>query len=400
LPRGSIQPEEDDKVFGKWSSGLRVQIKAFAIAGRRKETSMKKSIFFSLLVVACAIIFAVSGTAFSQKLIKVPMCWMPEFELFFPWYAKEKGWDKEEGLDFQLLYFESGMQELEALPAKQWVLGGTGGVPHVMGALRYGAYCIGIGDNEAFLNAVFVRPNSPVAKEKGKIPGFPNVYGQAKDLKGKTFLVTTVSSAHYAMSSYLKVFGLKDSDVVVKQMDQASIVAAFESGIGDFACLWAPYTYTAEANGWIQAANVNDCKAALPITFIGDKDYCDKHPEVVAKFLRVMFRGINKIADEGATDANIKLFQKMYKDWAGMEYTYDQAKKDIIGHPVYKFDEQLKLMNASKGESEVQRWERLIAEFLYHNGRLTEAEYAKVKDGKWITDRFLKMVKTPIPSYK
>ena len=107
-------------------------------------------------------------------------------------------------------------------------------------------------------------------------------------------------------------------------------------------------------------------------------------------------RGIKKLTDEGATDENVKLYQKMYLDWAGMEYTFAQAKKDIEMHPVIKYADQLKIMDASKGESEVQRWERLIAGFLHVNGRLTDTEYAKIKDGKWITDKFLKMVKTPI----
>lgn len=362
---------------------------------------MKKLALVSVLVFSVALLLSVSGVAVAQqKLIALPTAWMPEHEVFFAWYAKEKGWDKEEGLDMKLLYFESGMAMLEALPAKQWVLGGTGGVPHVLGALRYGAYMIGLGNNESLCNAVYVRPDSPVMKSKGVQKGYPKIYGKLEDLKGKDFLVTTVSSAHYAMGSYLNAFGLKDKDVVVKHMDQASIMAAFEKGIGGFACLWAPYTYTAEAKGWKEAANVDTCNAAIPITFIGDKEYCDKNPEVVAKFLRVMFRSVNKLKDEGATPENVKLFQRMYKEWAGMEYKPEDAKKDIEMHPVWKIDEQLKLFDTSKGESEAQRWERLLAEFLHANGRIKDDELAKVKKLDWVTDKFLKMVKTPIPGYK
>lgn len=362
---------------------------------------MRKICGIGVVVLAVSLILMGSGPALAAgKLIPLDTSWMPEHELFFAWYAKEKGWDKEEGLDMKLHYFESGMQILEALPAKQWVFGGIGGVPHVMGALRYNTPMFGLGNNESWCNSVFVRPDSPVVKVKGAVSGFPDVYGKAEDIKGKTFLVTTVSSAHYAMSTYLNVFGLKDKDVVVKQMDQASIMAAFKSGIGDFACLWAPYSYTAMASGWVEAGNVDNCGAALPITFIGDKEFCDKNPQIVAKFLRVMFRGIHKLADEGATDENVKLFQRMYKDWAGMEYTFEQAKKDIEMHPVFKYEQQLKLHDASKGESEAQRWERLIAEFLHANGRLKDEELAKVRGGQWITDKFLKMVELPIPSYK
>jgi len=362
---------------------------------------MKRNHLVIALVLVLAFTFAGAGIVMAKDLIKLSTCWMPEHELFFAWYAKEKGWDKEEGLDFKLLYFESGMSQLEALPAKQWVLGSTGGVPHVLGALRYNAYMIGLGNNESFLNTVFARPNSAAVKTKSWNKKYPEVMGKPEDVKGKTFLVTTASSAHYAMSTYLKALGLKDKDVVVKQMDQASIMAAFESGIGDFACLWAPYSYKAEASGWIEVSNVNKAGAALPITFVGDKEFCDKNPEVVAKFLRVMFRGINKLATEGATDENIKLFQRMYKEWAGMEYSYADAKKDIEMHPVWKLEEQLKLFDTSKGESQAQLYERLIAELLLHaNGRITDAELKKVAPGGWITDKFLKMVKTPIPSFK
>jgi NitT/TauT family transport system substrate-binding protein/sulfonate transport system substrate-binding protein len=362
---------------------------------------MKRYASAVALVLTIVFILAGAGMVMAADLIKVPTCWMPEHELFFAWYAKEKGWDKEEGLDLELLYFESGMQELEALPAKQWVLGGTGGVPHVLGALRYDAQLIGLGNNESYLNTVFARPDSVFVKTKGANPDYPEVYGKAEDVKGKTFLVTTASSAHFAMSTYLNALGLKDSDVIVKQMDQASIMAAFESGIGDFACLWAPYSYQAEANGWVEVSNVAKAGAALPITFVGDKEFCEKNPEVVAKFLRIMFRGINKLKEEGATDENIKLFQRMYQEWAGMEYSYEQAKKDIEMHPVWTLDEQLKLFDTSNGESTVQRWERTIAELLlYSNGRITKEELDKVSKGDWITDKYLKMVKTPIPSYK
>jgi len=362
---------------------------------------MKKLGFASVLILSVTLVILGSGMAVAQqKLIPLPTAWMPEHEVFLAWYAKERGWDKEEGLDMQLSYFESGMAMLEALPAKKWFFGGIGGIPQIMGALRYNAYMMGLGNNESWCNAVYVRPNNPVLKSKGVQKGYPKVYGKKEDIKGKNFLVTTVSSAHFAMGSYLNAFGLKDKDVVVKNMDQSSIMAAFESGVGDFACLWAPYTFTAEEKGWKEVANVDSCNAAIPITFIGDKEYCDKNPEAVAKFLRVMFRSINKLKEEGATEENIKLFQKMYKEWAGMEFTPKAAKQDIESHPVFKLEEQLKFFDASKGESQAQRWERLLAEFLHANGRLKDEDLAKVKKLGWVTDKFLKTVKTPIPSYK
>lgn len=33
----------------------------------------------------------------------------------------------------------------------------------------------------------------------------------------------------------------------------------------------------------------------VPIVLIGDKDYCDKNPQEVAKFLKIYFKGIDLI---------------------------------------------------------------------------------------------------------
>ena len=69
------------------------------------------------------------SAAAAEKPFKLDICAMPEHESFIFWYAKEQGWDKDEGLDFQIHFFQTGMDQLEALPAKQWVVGGTGTVP-------------------------------------------------------------------------------------------------------------------------------------------------------------------------------------------------------------------------------------------------------------------------------
>ena len=110
--------------------------------------------------------------------------------------------------------FDSGMAQIEALPAKQWVLGATGGVPMMFGALRQNAYLLGIGNDESVTNAVLVRPDSPILKTKGANAKFPEVFGSAESVKGKTILCTTISSGHYAMSLWLKSMGLTSYNFV------------------------------------------------------------------------------------------------------------------------------------------------------------------------------------------
>ena len=143
---------------------------------------------------------------------------------FRGWHTKGVG-TRRKAWTWNSLFSTQAWLQLEALPAKQWVLGGTGGVPMVLGALRHDAYEIGLTDDESITNNVYVRPDSPILKTKGFNKNFPDVYGSPETVKGKSILVTTVSSVHYAMSSWLKVLGLKDSDVEIKQMDQSSAIA-------------------------------------------------------------------------------------------------------------------------------------------------------------------------------
>jgi len=353
---------------------------------------MRKLLSLWTLGACVALVLAMSASAMAQaKTISLNTCWMPEHETFAAWLAKEKGWDKEEGIDLKLVYFDTGMAQVEALPAKQWSLGGTGGVPMMFGALRHGAYLIGIGNDESVTNAVLVRANSPVLKTKGFNKDYPEVYGKPEDMKGKTILVTTISSGHYAMSLWLKALGLKESDVVIKNMDPAQCVAAFESGVGDAVVLWAPQMYTGMAKGWKVASDVKTAGGFIPIVLIGDKKFCDENPETVAKFLKVYFRGIDALKKDG-----VKLapeYKKFLKTWAGMDMTDDQIKMDIQMHPVFTLDEQIKMFDASKGPSQIQKWQADLVKFFTSLGRLKAEEGEKLQAGSYINDKFLKMIK-------
>lgn len=349
--------------------------------------------------IAILLCFSLSGLASVEKLTQIRTAWMDEHETFLIWYAKEKGWDKEAGLDIEILYFDSGMAILNSLPAGEWVFAGMGAVPAMMGNLRYDTYIIGNGNDESLTNSVLVRPDSPVMKTKGYNKDYPDVYGSPDTVRGKTFLCTTVSSAHFALSSWLKTLGLKDSDVTIKNMDQAQALAAFDNGIGDGVALWAPHMYTGEAKGWKIAANSRTCKEGQPIVLIAEKKYADANPEVVAKFLSVYLRSVNMLKNE-PLESLVPEYQRFFLEWAGKNYSKELALQDLKTHPVYDLQEQLAMFDASKGESQAQHWQSQIAKFFAGVGRINQEELKKVESGSYATDKFLKLVKTPIPSYK
>lgn len=352
------------------------------------------SVLFTMVFAA-----TLACSAFAAKPTKVRTAWLDEHEAFLMWYAKEKGWDKQEGLDIEMLLFSSGMAQLNALPAGEWVLAGTGAVPGMMAALRYNAYVVGIGNDESFTNAVLVRPDSPIYKTKGYNKDYPEVYGHPDDVRGKTFLITTMSSPHFTLSHWLRVLGLKESDVIIKNMDQAQALAAFDSGIGDGVSLWAPHMYVGQDKGWKVVGTPNSCKEGLPIVLIADKKYADANPETVAKFLRIYMRAVNMLQKE-TPEALAPEYRRFFLEWIGKEFTVEMSALDLSTHPVFNIDEQIALFDTSKGQSTAGRWMDQLSIFFAKIGRITPAELKKVEGSTYCTDKFLKMVQQPIPDYK
>jgi ABC-type nitrate/sulfonate/bicarbonate transport system substrate-binding protein len=348
-------------------------------------TGLRKMALAGLALVAgmCTVASA------QEKIVDLKTCWQPEHSTYIYWNAKEKGWTKEAGINPEFVYFDSGMAQMEALPAKQWVVGGTGSVPMLVGAMRYGAYLIGIANDDSTSNAVMVRPDSPILKSKGAVTGFPETFGTAEEVRGKTVLVTTVSSGHYALSTWLKRLGLKDKDVVIKNMDQGQMLAAFESGIGDIAVLWAPSMFTGISKGW-KVVNRDSQKGSNMVNvLVADKKFADENPEVVARFLKSYMKGIDAMKTE-----NVKLaggFVKFLNDWAGVKISEQDATMDIKEHTVYTLDEQLKMFDASKGSSDVEKWMAGMADFFVEQGKFKKEEMDKTMKSGFVTDKFLKL---------
>lgn len=346
------------------------------------------------LAMAAVFVLSISGAAMAAgKLVKVPTAWMDEHETFLMWYAKEKGWDKEAGLDVEIKYFNSGADILNALPSGEWVFAGMGAVPAMLGNLRYDTIIIANGNDESMTNGVVVRKDSPISKVKGWNKDYPDVLGSPETVKGKTFLVTTVSSAHYALSSWLNVLGLKDSDVVIKNMDQAQAVGAFENNIGDGIAIWAPHTFIVqEKGGVVFAGDIVHCKKSNPIVLIADTKYAEAHPDVAAKFLSVYMRAVDLMKNTPPKQF-VEEYQKFYLEFVGKEYNYNQALLDLETHPLSNIDEQLAIFDDSKGPSQAQLHQSDIAAFFSGVGRITADEAAKVADGKYATDKYLKLLK-------
>ena len=176
-------------------------------------------------------------------------------------------------------------------------------------------------------------------------------------------------------------------------MDQSQVVGAFENNIGDGIAIWAPHTFIVqEKGGVVFAGDIVHCKKSNPIVLIADTKYAEAHPDVAAKFLSVYMRAVDLMKNTPPKQF-VKEYQKFYLEFVGKEYNYNQALLDLETHPLSNIDEPLAIFDDSKGPSQAQLHQSDIAAFFSNVGRITADEAAKVADGKYATNKYLKLLK-------
>src|SRR6201989_507740 len=115
---------------------------------------MRKFVWAACLI--GGLIATAPQTATAQTPIGVS--YQPSLYWALPFYvATEKKWWEELGLKPSFSTFPAGAPQVAAAQAKSWDVGGTGSVPAVLGAARFGLVTIGITNDESKANALYVR---------------------------------------------------------------------------------------------------------------------------------------------------------------------------------------------------------------------------------------------------
>ncbi|MEA2832557.1 MAG: NitT/TauT family transport system substrate-binding protein [Methylobacteriaceae bacterium] len=306
--------------------------------------------------IASALIAFAPQIAGAQTAIGVS--YQPSLYWALPFYvATEKKWWEELGLKPNFSTFPAGAPQVAAAAAKSWDVGGTGSVPAVLGAARFGLVTIGITNDESKANALYVRAGkyAELSKDPAK-------------MKGDKILITTNSTADYAAQGCLKKWGLSKSDVQFVNLGQAQIISAITSGNGDIAGVWAPNTYTLEEkDGAKYLCSGADTGSIIPGALIARADFVNENPEAVAKFLAVYLRSWAWIkAHHKEAVAMMKSFYAL----GGVEISDQAAETEFSTRPVFLLEQQLAIMDRAKGASEVDTWFTNIADFMKGNGTI------------------------------
>lgn len=313
----------------------------------------------------------------------------PYYHALPTYIAIQKGWAKDAGVDIKMQIYVSGPPQNEALASDKWEVGVYGSVPAMLASLRYGASIIAVSNDESETNDLWVRPDSPILKVKGKNPQYPEMYGSAELVKGKTILLTTASTGHFAAISTLKALGLDEKDVKIVHMEQSQAMAAFEAGQGDIVQLWAPFGYIAEGKGWKKMSSGKRAGANIPGLVVASKKAME-NPEKVAKWLALYMRGIEYMKTN--QDDAIKYLEKYYKE-NGQTLDEKALRQEFALRPIYTTSEQIGLFAKKDGKpSQIETWMGSLADFFVLQGRITAEEKEKFMKGGFITDKILLMV--------
>jgi ABC-type nitrate/sulfonate/bicarbonate transport system substrate-binding protein len=312
----------------------------------------------------------------AQAQTKIGVSYQPALYWALPYYvATQKGWWKDVGLDPNFSVFPAGVPQIAASQAKSWDVGGVGSVPAVLGAARFGILTIGITNDESQANVMMVRGDK-----------YAQFKADPKLLKGQRILLTANSTGDYSVRNCLKKFGVAASDVQFVNLGQAQIITAITSNNGDVVGVWAPNNYTLEEKAGAKTLCTGaDAGAIVPGALIVRADYAKEHPKEVAAYLAVYLRGWGW-ALKNPKEARA-MMKKFYAQ-GGVDISDKAMDEEFAQRPVFLLDQQLKIMDRSKGPSEVDHWLTDIGKFMVDVGTFPRAPDVN----KFVTDAYMKMV--------
>jgi sulfonate transport system substrate-binding protein len=338
-----------------------------------------------LVFVAFSLFSCISSAETEMREITVSH--QPCFDSFNTFWAIKQGMMEKNNLKIEMMYFDSGMPQIEALPAKEWVIGPVGIVPALFAVLRMDVYIIAVAHDESGSMSVMARPDSPIFNTKGYNPEYPNIYGDPETVKGMTALATTISTSHYTLARYLDDLGLSESDLKVLNLEQPQAVAAFERGEGDLVGFFSPYSYIGKAKGWKEVANGSDTGAKSLLAIISPRKWADENTDIVVDFLDAYFEAQEDLIRQGPVLADE--YKKFLMDYSALEISDDNARGDFEDIIFYTLKEHLE--NLENGNFE--KWTKESADFFYEKGKFTKEDRDKLEELHFgYTDKFMKLV--------
>jgi len=327
------------------------------------------------LTLAATLALGTAPALQAQTLTPINVSYQPALYWALPFYlATEMNWWAEVGLAPSFSTFPAGAPQIAAAQANDWDVGGTGSVPAVLGAARFGLVTVGITNDESRGNALMAR-NSVIA----------GLRADPTTIRGQRILLTTNSTVNYAILACLNEWGVSPDEVEFVNLAQAQIITAIIAREGDLAGVWAPNTYTlqerADSDYLCSGA---DAGAVVPGALVVRPGFAEDSPELVARFLAVFLRGVewSKQNPERARE----MLVDFYSD-GGVEISDAAVNAEFDLRPTFGLAQQLELLDRANGASTVDGWLGAIGDYMTSVGTIEGTP-----DLSFVDARFMQMV--------
>jgi len=322
-----------------------------------------------------------------STLTPITISYQPAYWGLAFWIPGQQGCYEELGLDVTHKIYSSGAPQVnDAYENKAWDLGGAGSVPNILGWSK-GLETIGINNEESDFNAL-------VANADGVKDWLSIV--EAGTLGDNKIVVTPNSTGEFAVEECLKFYNVTpDEDgnfnsyfVFGDQMDVIDELSTQNKG--NYGSLWAPNTYTlletlpdSEVICTGQTAGVS-----IPGGFMVRKDFGEEQPDVVAKALTCVLRGIDFMMDikyREEAESYMKEFYALHNVTIG-----EKGIKEEFTRPLFDLEGQLAIMKVPQegGTSTLGSWFEETVSDMVRVGLLTES----IDSEEFINDSYFKLV--------
>lgn len=230
------------------------------------------------------------------------------------WIAENKGFFKEEGLNVEVREFESGRGALQEMLTSEAInMCAASQTPVVYNSFGRNDYAIIGGTVQSYNDdKVLVRLDRGIR--------------EPADLKGKTIGITGKSAGHFFLGLFLAYHRLQISDIKIIDMEAPFLPQALADGQVDAIATWEPFIQKA-------MKSMGNKVLVLPsggmyrkdFYFVARKDFIEKKPDAVRRFLRAIKKGINYLQNN-RDEAIFIVGKRLNIDREVVDATWDELR--------------------------------------------------------------------------
>lgn len=205
--------------------------------------------------------------------------------------ADAKGYFAEEGITLNLTVFENGPTEIAAMESGAMDVAFIGPGAHKL---------CSTGNAEVFLLQHLGDGDSILG-----LKGIKTL----EELKGKKIGYAAGTSSETILTTALASVGLTMDDVDALSMDATALTTAALSGSVDAVAAWSPYSLTILAEGKDVTdicSNVDFANLVSPGSWVVNPKWADEHEDLLVRFIRAMYKGMDYAAAATSDDAIAK----------------------------------------------------------------------------------------------